>query len=51
VGAIGVAAIGIGAFLMYEAWRNTAPTPIGKAKATLTTATTINPTAPNTTIL
>jgi hypothetical protein len=40
MGAIGVVAIGVGAFLMYEAWKNPTPTPIVKAKATLTGATT-----------
>ena len=27
--------IGVGAFLMYEAWRNPSPTPVAKAKALL----------------
>ena len=43
MGAIGVVGIGIGIWLMYEAWRNTAPAPIAKAKATLTSSVTAQP--------
>ena len=45
MGGIGVVGMGIGIWLMYEAWRNTAPAPVAKAKATLTSSVTPTPTA------
>jgi len=52
--AVGVLLIGTGAWLMFEAWRNTNPTPITNAQRVLTSATssTTTPTTiPNPTTL
>jgi hypothetical protein len=52
VDAVGVVMIGVGAWLMFEAWRNKAPTPLVKAKTTLGLAAGVGLTAqPGTTIL
>lgn len=38
MGAVGVLLIGVGAWLMFEAWKNASPTPLVNAKASLTAA-------------
>ena len=36
--AVAVLLIGVGVFLMYEAYKSTTPTPVAKAKAVVTKA-------------